>query len=135
MGAQYPSSNKHRKMQISYGLGYCPQTLLYYKNIVDTNLPFVFHDSANILEKHFDTTKKRQILILPSYIKLKAQNSILKLDNLQLCNFVMLWQKSSMAESADKNLYRRYIHQANVLLANFLSLLTFGLLFTGNVMY
>ena len=45
-----------------------------------------------------------------------------------------------MAESADiilflKNLYRRYIHQANVLLANFLSLLTFGLLFTGNVMY
>ena len=40
-----------------------------------------------------------------------------------------------MAESADKNLHRRYIHQANVLLANFLSLLTFGLLFTGNVMY
>ena len=26
----------------------------------------------------------------------------------------------------------RYIHQANVLLANFLSLLTFGLLFTGD---
>jgi hypothetical protein len=25
----------------------------------------------------------------------------------------------------------RYIHQANVLLANFFSLLTFGLLFTG----